>query len=374
MSRRRKPPVADTWYESEPSTRKGLIQELQRIAQRTRARPWRVLLLAAALTGLIGFKVASKKPLVEAEVILALTEGKLAQKDKEASVTIEQLRDYVNTVLISDDKLVQMIEKQDLFPIRKTMGNQFAIAELREQIEITVWKNSFVYYDEDLPNAEHSARIGLTVMDTNPDRAIAISRGLASIAIESNAEHQRELTSILAKDIAQMREGLAARLAVLGDEHAKRANDLLNAKRDNHPGAAAGLTVVLSEIEHDQKKLELELATIARSRDAVADRIAEAGLDVSLTVVEEHHPDRTDHGPFVLIMVLVVVGIGALLGSALVFGAFDSRLHDLDDLTRLGVPVLGHVPGFPGDHVGSLQTRGARRRRVPSFLRWRSQR
>ena len=57
-----------------------------------------------------------------------------------------------------------------------------------------------------------------------------------------------------------------------------------------------------------------------------------------------------------------------------VLGAFDSRVHDTDDVERLGLPVLGHVPGFAGDHVGSLEARGVLRARVPSFLRWRSQR
>ena len=77
---------------------------------------------------------------------------------------------------------------------------------------------------------------------------------------------------------------------------------------------------------------------------------------------------------FVVVMILVVVGIGSLLGSALLIGAFDSRVHDVDDVARLGLPVLGHVPGFPGDGVGSLTVRGASRARVPSFQRWRSHR
>ena len=74
----------------------------------------------------------------------------------------------------------------------------------------------------------------------------------------------------------------------------------------------------------------------------------------------------------VLVMILLVVGTGALVGSALFLGAFDSRVHDTDDVARLGLPVLGHVPGFPGDQVGSLRSRGARRNHVPWFLRWRS--
>jgi capsular polysaccharide biosynthesis protein len=65
-------------------------------------------------------------------------------------------------------------------------------------------------------------------------------------------------------------------------------------------------------------------------------------------------------------MIIVVIGAGALFGSATFLGAFDSRIHDTDDVVRLGLPVLGHVPGFTGDSVGSLRTRGAHRRRVGS--------
>jgi hypothetical protein len=55
---------------------------------------------------------------------------------------------------------------------------------------------------------------------------------------------------------------------------------------------------------------------------------------------------------------------------SLFVGAFDSRIHDLDDVARLGIPVVGHVPRFPGDSVGSLRERGVKRRGVP--LSWRS--
>jgi hypothetical protein len=49
-------------------------------------------------------------------------------------------------------------------------------------------------------------------------------------------------------------------------------------------------------------------------------------------------------------------------------------VHDVDDVERLGLPVLGHVPGFPGDRVGSLEARSVQRTRIPLFRRWRSQR
>jgi capsular polysaccharide biosynthesis protein len=363
-------PVAD-WYDQEPPTRVGFVRELRRIAQRTRARPFRVIMLAAALTGLIGFRIATKKPLVEAEVVLALTEGSLAQKSDVAPVTVEQLRDYVSTVLLPDDKLRALIEKRDLFKLRKTMGMEFAISELREQIEIEIWKNTFIYYDEDIANPEHSARIGITVADTDRERAIMLAQDLSAIVIETSEERQREVAGKLAADIAALRAGLARRLDDLAAEHAQDVTELVAAERAGKPGVVSALNVAIAEIEHQQAKLEQEQSAVVTSRDADADAIAAAGLDMSVKVVEEHAPEPNEHASFVLILVLVVVGLGALAGSALVFGAFDARLHDLDDLERLGIPVLGHVPAFPGDHVGSLASRGALSRGVPSSKRWR---
>ena len=117
------------------------------------------------------------------------------------------------------------------------------------------------------------------------------------------------------------------------------------------------------------------MSELTASRDGIAERIAVAGLDMTVEVVEEHRADRADHGGFVFVLVVaVVLAIGSLLGSALILGVFDSRIHDLEDVARLGLPVLGHLPGFPGDQVGSLEARGIGRRRVPSFTRWASHR
>jgi capsular polysaccharide biosynthesis protein len=142
----------------------------------------------------------------------------------------------------------------------------------------------------------------------------------------------------------------------------------------NRPDLAGILNIDLAALEHERQRVEEQLLRIATSRDAIASQIAAAGLDMSLSIVEEHRPERPTRSNFVLVMIAVVVGTGSLVGGALVLGAFDSRVHDSDDVARLGLPVLGHVPGFAGDNVGSMQTRSAVRRRVPSFLRWRSHR
>lgn len=364
--------MAADWYAAEESTRIGMIAELQRVKRRLVARPIPVIVLAAVLTTGIVVAVAKHKRPVEAEVVLALTEGSLSMKHH--GIPLDDLRQYVEEILLPDSKLADLIEKRNLYPLRKKLGREFAIEELRSQIEIEIWKNSFVYYDADAENAEHSARIGVTVSDVDPDRAYELAHDVAAIVMDSAREQRRLLDSALADEIARTRDALQSRVEALTHDAAEKQTALVEAHRLHREDLAQALDLEIAEIDQQQKAAEKRLADIAGSRDALADRIAAAGLDTSISVVEEHRPERPEHTGFVLAMVAVVVGFGSLIGSALWIGAFDSRIHDAEDVTRLELPVLGHVPGFPGDDVGSLRARGASRRRVPSFARWRSPR
>lgn len=365
-------PTNDDWYESEASTRQGMIAEIQRIRRRTRVRPISVLLLASLITGAVAYRVITKKALVEADVVLALTEGSLSAKHN--GIPVDQLKDYVANVLMPKAKLAEVIERRNLYPLRRKLGIDFAIEELRGQFEIQIWKNTFMYFDEDAQNAQHSARIGLTVADTDPDRAIELARDLAAVVMSSVNEQRQEMSKKVATEIAVAREQLSARIEQLARDRMQAELALDEAHRAGKEGVAQAINLQIIAIDRELKSADKEQSTIATSRDALADRITQAGLDMSIQVVEEHHPEPNEHRSFVLVLVLVVVGMGALLGAATVVGAFDPRIHDTDDVARLGLPVLGHVPEFPGDNVGSLQARGALRRRVPSFRRWRSNR
>jgi hypothetical protein len=367
-----RPVSSDAWFESEEPTRYVMIAELQRIQRRTRVRPIPVLLLAVVVTAGITYKVATKPVIVESEVVLALTEGQLATRT--SSLPVDQLREYFSSVLLPDNKLTELIEKHNLFRLRKRLGPQYALAELRGSLEVQIWKNSFVYYDEDNPDARRSARIGLTVADADPDRAFDIARELASIAIETSARQRQKLADQVSQQVAVMHDATSDKLARLDDEAALKQAAINDARARGRLDLAGILRVDMVALDHERKRTEERLTQIATSRESLAREISSAGLDMTLSVVEEHRPERPTRSGFVLVLVAVVVGTGALIGSALVVGAFDSRVHDTDDVERLGLPVLGQVPRFPGDNVGSMRARSAASARVPSFLRWRSHR
>jgi hypothetical protein len=354
------------WCDEEEPVSIGLIAELQRIRRRTVTRPWRVLLVALALTGAISYRIVTHKSAVEAEMVLALSQGSMAGKS--TGLPVEELREYVTGVLMPDAKLAALIERRNMFHLRTKLGMEYAIEELRSAFEVEIWKNTFMTDDSD---ASHSARIGITVADVDPDKAYGLARDLAAIVIETATEQRADQTKKLAENINAMRERLEKRLADTEADITREEHEAEDARAAGHRQRAQALDLELAQLRQEQKTSNQTLGQIANSRDAAADQIAAAGLDVTVEIVDEHKPRESDHRSFVLTMAIAVIAFCAALGCALVLGAFDSRVHDTDDVERLGLTVLGHLPGFPGDQVGSLEARGVSRRRVPSFSRWR---
>lgn len=370
MSKRQ--PATTDWYGSEAPTRIGMIAELQRIRRRARVRPLPVIALALLITGAVTYKFAMKPRLYTADVVLAMNEGALGN-DRDRSIPFQQLKEYVSNVLLPDNALLEIIEKRTPGRADK-FGKAFALEAFRDRIEILIWKNSFAYYDEVDPTAQKSARIGIEVTDVDPDDAFDVARDLASVAIATHDANRRVVTGQLSAELDAFREQLSIKVDELDAEEVQKDAELAKARAAGNNELAARLLVSLANIYQARKSYAKQLKDADLSPDAFADQLTEAKLDISISVVDQFRPERVEQSGLILAMIIAVIGTGALLGSALVLGAFDSRVHDTDDVSRLGLPVLGHVPRFQGDHVGSLDARGAARRRVPSFLRWRSQR
>lgn len=362
--------MGDQWYESEQPTRSGLVAELQRIRRRARVRPIPVLVVAALVTTGITHKMATKPVVLEAEVVMALTEGALGSR-QQTSLPVDQLRGYVTQVLLPDKRLLDVVEKYNLFPLRKKAGVEYALENVHDMYSVTIWKNSFAYYDDEDANAARSARIGITVRDTDADRAVDVAHDLAAIVIETAAQVRQQHADVITGQVAMVRRAVSDDLDRLAADIAGKQAAINQARGAGDTDLAGILRIDLAALQQDQRRHETQLQRVATSPDALAGDIAEAGLDMSLAVVDENRPERPTHSGLVLVMIATVIGTFSLVSAALVLGAFDSRVHEADDVIRLGLPVLGHVPGFAGDNVGSMRTRSAAPTRVPSFQRWR---
>jgi hypothetical protein len=371
VSRQQKPQPTD-WYESEQPTRRGMVAELQRIRRRTGVRPLPVIALAILITAGVTYKFAMKKRLYTADVVLAMSEGALGN-ERDSTIPFDQLKEYVANVLLPDGELLQIIEKRQPGRIDR-VGKPFALEQFRGRLEIFIWKNSFAYYDDEDADARKSARIGLEVSDEDPDVAYDIAVDLAKVAIATHDAQRKKVTGQLAAELNAYRDQMTIKIDELDAEMVQKQDALGKAKQIRDNDAAAVLLVDIANLTQLRKGYAAQLKAVDLSPDAFADQVTDAKLDITISVVDQVRPEKVEQSGLILGMIIAVIGTGALLGAALVLGAFDSRVHDTDDVTRLGLPVLGHVPGFQGDHVGSLDARGAARARVPLFLRWRSQR
>lgn len=360
--------LGDGWYESEQPTGSILVFELKRIRRRIAARPLPVLLLAALLTAAVTYKVITKERLLVAEVTLALTEGSMTSD--RSGLPADQLREYVTSVLLADKNMLQVIEKHDLTPLRTKLGPQFAVQQLWDNVEVDIWKNSFVYFSADDAQARKSARISISVRDTNPDRGYEVAHDLAYLAISTHEAERQKVTSAVAREVEAARASLSAQLDSITTAVVMTQAALAQAQKDHKRGLASQLHVDLTALDRQAKQIEEQLAIVLQSPEAIADEIAAAGLDINLAIVEERRPERSEHPVFGLVVVMLIIGFGSLVGSALLIGSFDTRIHDTDDVERLGLPVLGHLPAFAGDHVGSLRARGAARPHGSSVMRW----
>ena len=132
---------------------------------------------------------------------------------------------------------------------------------------------------------------------------------------------------------------------------------------------AQTLRAELSLLAARQHQARIKLAALeagVRSDRLRADAIA-GGLGLNLQVVSARPPGHEVGQGVRLGLIALVLFALFLPSAAILVGAFDPRIHDQDDVSRLGFTAVGHLPGFAGDRIGSLRARGVKRRRTASF-------
>lgn len=360
-----RPPDPEDWLASEQPLSKGLVAELQRLKRRARARWLPVLVVAIGLTLAVVYKKSKKVKVKRAQVILAVTEGSMG--DGVVPMPSGELRDYVLNVLLTNDRLLELSDEEQLVPERDVMGDDYAVEEVRDMFDVAVFRNYFLYeYSADAPR---SARIAVVVNDARSELAWHLAHRLADMIKDAEAERRNELGAALAQDASHALDSLRAAADEIDGQVARAKIELGRALDDGEAGKAAALKVEVAELQAKRRRAAeniLGLASLA-SADVQTAAIDRAGLGMTFEIVEENRsPDEVGVSLYIRAIQAAILFFAFLPVVAIVVGTFDPRIHDREDVERVGLPVLGHLPSFPGDRVGSLRARGVRGRRVPS--------
>jgi hypothetical protein len=356
----------DGWYAAETPLARGMVFELWRIKRRASARPFATIGLALLMTALVMYKVNGKVPAKVARVVIAVTEGNLAT-GRERMPTRE-LREYVLNVLLPNDALLALIKEKNLFPLRAKQGDVWATNELRDLVEITVFRNYFLYqyFDDD----RRTARIELTVSNASASLAYDLAQRLARIILET----EQTLEAADAADLSATSEAVYAHAVADMAEKEKalavRRQEVAAMPSDTDPGQLAVVDADLRLLEAQTQVARIQLSLMAEShqRDHTQAATMAAGMGLQLEIVSERPPDTGDPGRNYRLTIIALMLFGMLLPVAAIgIAVFDPRIHEVEDVTRLGFTSLGHVPSFAGDRIGSLRARGIRRRRLASY-------
>ncbi|HEY2744666.1 MAG TPA: hypothetical protein VGL86_08585 [Polyangia bacterium] len=269
---------------------------------------------------------------------------------------------------------------------------------LLEDPTVTEVRRDWVGHEAEVPGVRAELRRLGRRARRRPWRTLAWALGCAALAVVATIERPPTYVSRVsfrvsgggsepARAARTLRDWIVAsvlsdgQLRALIDEHGlyptlaardpRRAVELL---RDD-------LTVELARVGWSAQRLDLTLR--GDDADKVYDAVAHVGRLVGEARVHAHPPRRALGLRLTLVdggrrdarlagraVVAVLAGVfGFLLAlplCAVAVGAFDPRVYDLDDVSRLGMATVGAIRRFEGDNAGALVARLGHARISPS--------
>lgn len=358
--------MATDWFEDEDHLL-SWRRELDRLKRRARARLFRTLTLAALATAAVVYVAARRVPLAESRILIRVTEGTVLREDSPTST--RDLGQFLNDSALSNHNLTKLIEERGLYPFERARGEQFALEELRSHITLEVYRNQFIEargFNADV----RTARVSIRFRHSDPAVSFAVASDLAQLVISSESRRRANTSRDVVELVQVALDQAGARINEREAQLAARRMALADARRARKKEEQAAISIEISRLEEDLKDQVKLLSTLRKNKARADLRLAldSSRMNMQYEIVDERPPPPPDAGkPIRLAMVALASFLILLPLCAVGVGAFDSRLHDLEDVQRLGFEVVGHVPRFAGSEVGSLRSRqgGGHRRGSP---------
>lgn len=336
-------------------------RELLRLKRRARARLPLTLFSALAVTAAAVWLVASRKPPAESRILIRVTESQLLRQD--TPLTTGDLSAYLYDAAFTNQNLLALIAKHGLYPLARARGDSVAVETMKWYVDIEVYRNYFLLARA-FNDPVRSVRVAIKYQHEDPQVSLRVARDLAQLVIDTES-HRRsgesgELAELAGAALDRASQALERRKLDLSDR--QRSLGAAEKRRDEEAIAALKVEIARLAGEINVNTQAVRHARESKRRADLQLAMDERGVGLLFQIVDERPPPPPPDPRAVTIrlaMLSLVCFLFVLPLCAIGIGAFDQRLHDREDVQRVGLAVVGHVPPFEGDEVGSMKARRA---------------
>jgi hypothetical protein len=358
----------DDWLADEPRVSQVLVAELQRFKNRMKVHPVPVLILALLMSAGAVFMFARKPAMYTARVILRISEGGLSEY-RGSVLPRSELKDYIYGFALSDKALrEEIIDKHKLFQREmKLFGADGAVAELRDGLSIDVFHN-FFHFNKNNESTPRSLRLAIVYMHQDADLAYKLAVLLADLVVKVESGKRLQEVRFAAANAQEILAAAERTQAERRQQIADHMTTLAEAELAADGVGAAMARVEIASLAQAERREAQNLENMQREVERIENsrKLEESNMGMVFELAGRVRPvSRPPPGPFVLGLLGLVCFFIFVPVCAIGLGTIDSRIHELEDVRRLGLPALGHVPAFEGDRTSSLRKRGALQPRGP---------
>jgi hypothetical protein len=331
----------------------------RRSSRRARARLPLTLACAVLVTAAAVWFVAHRQPPAESRILIRVTESQILRQEK--PLTSGDLAAYLYDSAFTNQNLAAIIEKHDLYPLARARGESVAVETMKAYTDVEVYRNYFLVaraYNDPV----RSARIAIKYQHPDPETSLLVARDLAELVIATERRRRSgesgSLADLAGAALDRTSEALERRRLDLAD----RQRALAAAQNRHDDEAVAALKVEIARLgkEINSSSEAVRKARESKRRADLSYAMDQGGVGLLFQIVDERPPPPPPDQREVAIrlaMLSLVCFLFVLPLCAIAIAAFDQRLRDREDVQRLGLPVVGHVPAFDGDDVGSMRAR-----------------
>ena len=328
------------------------LHELTRVLRRARRRWLITLLVAGGLTSLVVFKLARKPQIYSSRAVLRMTEADFS--DTQLALQKGELEDYLWNVAFSQKIVYPILEELDLYPDMRELGAAEAVEAFREDIDVEVFGNFFLQAGSE---ESRTVRVAITYSSLDPVMTVKVVERLANEVIAHERERHIRTTE-------RMESEALHQLDMADNEVVRRERRL--AEIMAHMATAEDHERRLSRVEAQRLQMEIHSynTNLTQARNDLTTAKVLRGTPIAVDLARLRTPEIvTPAARKRKLIIFGVLGFMLLLPTAaIVIGAFDTRVRNSEDIERIGLPVVGHIPGFRGDSTGTLLDRLPKRR------------